>query len=83
MCPKGVVLTQQSDDTLLMSWDPVESKYPLVYEVQYRLANSNHDYRQVLCRPEPPCDCHHSTHSHTIPTIVLIPFLPLCSASRV
>lgn len=45
--PRGLVLIQQSDSLLQMGWEPVRSEYPVVYEVQYRMANANQEYQQV------------------------------------
>lgn len=47
MIPRGIELTQLSNRMLQLTWEPVSSPFPLVYEVQYRMANVNQEYQQV------------------------------------
>ena len=45
--PADLVLKQASNEMLQLSWKPVGSTHPVIYEVQYRTANVNQDYQQV------------------------------------
>ena len=47
VAPASVVLKQVSNDMLQLDWRAVDFPHPLIYEAQYRLANSNQDYQQV------------------------------------
>ena len=47
VAPTGLVLTQVSNDALQLDWQAVDFPHPLVYEAQYRVANSNQDFQQV------------------------------------
>lgn len=45
--PTGLVLKQVSNDSLQLVWQAVDFPHPLIYEAQYRVANSNQEYQQV------------------------------------